>query len=185
MIAEEMCGIVEMDEIDVVDVLVDLNSVDELIRRAAYQILLDAGEEVIPALVEQFDRISGAARLSTIRVFGEIGHPGAVDTLLAVMRSNDPGEYFLASSLAAQSLGRIGGSAAVQGLLETLETERAGVRRMAVVVLGTIGDGEAVPGLHAALDDDDQKVRELAARSLEQIGTPRALAVLDAWRNDS
>jgi HEAT repeat protein len=171
-----------MDDYDVVDVLIDLNSYDELIRRAAYQILLDAGEEIIPALVEQFDRISGAARLSTIRVFGEIGHPDAVDILLEVMRSDDPQEYFLASSLAAQSLGRIGGAAAVEGLLETLETERAGVRRMAAVVLGTIGDSRAVPGLHSALEDEDHKVRQLAARSLERIGTPRAIALLDAWR---
>jgi HEAT repeat protein len=174
-----------MDDYDVVDVLVDLNSYDELIRRAAYQLLVDAGEAVIPALVEQFDQISGAARLITIRVFGEIGHPGAVDTLLAIMRSDDPQEYFLASSLAAQSLGRIGGTAAVEGLLETLETGRVGVRRMAAVVLGTIGDSQAVPGLHAALDDGDHKVRELAARSLERIGTPRAFALLDAWRSGS
>lgn len=177
-------GYMDMVEFDVVEMLIDLNSYDELIRNAAYQMLVDAGEEIVPELVEQFERISGAARLSTIRVFGEIGHPHAVDTLLEVMRSDDPQEYFMASSLAAQSLGRIGGSAAVRGLLETLETERVGVRRMAVVVLGNIGDGEAVPGLHAALGDDDQKVRELAARSLERIGTPHALAVLDAWRNN-
>jgi HEAT repeat protein len=174
-----------MNDFDVVEVLIDLNSYDELIRQAAYQLLLDAGEEIVPALVEQFDQIGGAARLSTIRVLGEIGHPHAVDTLLEVMCSDDPQEYFMASSLAAQSLGRIGGATAVQGLLETLETERAGVRRMAAVVLGNIGDGEAVPGLHAALGDDDEKVRELAARSLERIGTPHALAVLDAWRTNA
>jgi HEAT repeat protein len=171
-----------MEDFDVVDVLVDLNSYDEVIRRAAYQSLLDAGDEIIPVLVEQFDRISGAARLSTIQVFGEIGHPDAVDTLLEIMRSSDPTEYFLASSLAAQALGRIGGAAVVEGLLETLETERAGVRRMAALVLGTIGDSQAVSGLHAALDDGDPKVRELAARSLERIGTPRAIAILDARR---
>ena len=164
------------------DLLVDLNSSDPLIRRIAYRALLEAGEEAVAALVEEFDRISGAARLHVLRAFGEIGHPRAVPLLLEVMRSRDPQEYFMASSLAAKSLGQIGDRTAVEGLLTLLSDERTGLRRMAALVLGSIGDERAVPGLAQALHDRDRGVQRLAARALNQIGTPRAIALVEVWR---
>jgi HEAT repeat protein len=168
---------------DLWDLLIDLNHLDDGTRAAAFNTLVGLGQEVVPALVEDFDRISGAARLSVIRAFGAIRDPRAVPLLLDLVQSDDPNEYLFASSLAAKALGQIGDPTASEGLVSLLTHDRSGPRRMAVVVLGNIGDHKAVTGLIGALRDTDPQTRVFAARSLEQIGTPQAIAAVAAWRD--
>jgi HEAT repeat protein len=165
------------------DLLIDLNHMDQDMRNAAFDTLVGMGADVVPELLDRFGEISGAARLSVIRAFGALRDPRAVSLLLELMQSEDPNEYIFVSSLAAKSLGQIGDSTAVDGLVNLLLHERSGPRRMAVVVLGTIGDHRAVGGLVGALRDSDPQTRVYAARSLEQIGTPPAIAAVAAWRD--
>jgi len=168
---------------DLWDLLLDLNHLDKNTRSAAYESLVGLGGDIVPALVDGFGEISGAARLSVVRAFGALRDPRAVPLLLELVQSDDPNEYIFVSSLAAKSLGQIGDPTAVEGLVNLLLHERSGPRRMAVVVLGSIGDHRAVPGLIGALRDADPQTRVFAARSLEQIGTPQALAAVTAWRD--
>jgi HEAT repeat protein len=167
---------------DLNDVLIDLNHLDQPVREGAYRALVDLGGDIVPDLVNEFNRISGAARLSVIRAFGEIRDPRAVPLLLELIQSDDLNEYIFVSSLSAKALGQIGDKTAVSGLIALLEHERNGPRRMAVVVLGNIGSAEAVPGLISALRGPDPQTRSFAARSLEQIGTPQAFAALSVWK---
>jgi HEAT repeat protein len=161
------------------DLLADLNHADEQTRRQAFEALTARGEAVVPALIEGFGQIRGMARLSVVRALGVIGDERAVPLLLDLMLSDDPGEYVFISSMAAKSLGQIGGLTAVEGLTAMLKQVRTGPRRMAALVLGRIGDQRAVPGLSAALHDPDPITRRLAAEALTLIGTPEALAALD------
>lgn len=179
------------DPYDLSDLLLDLNHLDDLIRKAAYASLVALGPEAVPHLVADFDRIGGVARLSVIRALGEIADPRAVPLLLELMVDDSPDELLFVTSLAARALGQIADPTAVAGLVALLDHKRTGPRRMAVTVLGTIGERDqqaalpAVPGLIGALRDSDPRISSLAARSLEQIGTPQAIAALAVWREQA
>jgi len=161
------------------DLIIDLNSADDLIRKAAYVQLVDMGEDAVEELIDLYPKVNGGARLQVLRIFGEIGDTRAAPLLRNVVTDDHPEQYLLASSFAAKALSQIGDPRAVVPLLES---NSVGARRMAALVLGNIGDQSAVPELAGALHDDDTRVSSLAARALEQIGSPGALAVLDAWR---
>lgn len=168
--------------IDLFDVIVDLNSYDKLIVNAAYSTLLDAGEDIVPELIDEFERIDGSARFHVVRAFGEIGDSRAVPLLLEVMETRNPETYFMLPSLAAKALGQINDDTALEGLVSRMGRHHAyGVRRMAVRVLGRFKEHPgAVDALNQALDDADEQVRAIAVESLHRIATPHAYAVLDA-----
>lgn len=166
---------------DLYDLILDLNSVDNLIREAAYGQLLDLGGEIVPDLVEMFPDIAGAARLLVIRAFGEIGHLDAAPLLAELVTTDDPHEYLFVASLAARSLGQIG---AIETLAGLLDHRRSGPRRMAATVLKNLCDERATPALIRALRDEDSVVRAISRVALECIGTPQAWAALDAHRAD-
>lgn len=168
-------------DFDLFELIVDLNSVDELIRKAAFTQIVDLGEDAVPELLELFPTVRGNARLQLISAFGEIGDPRAAAALREVVANQDLQEYLFASSLAAKALRAIGDPREV---VQLLEDNRPGTRRMAAVVLGNIGDASAVPELVGALDDKDRKVADYAAKALEKIGSPGAMAALEAWRGE-
>ncbi len=167
-------------DIDLFELIIDLNNMDELIRKAAFATLVELGAEAVPELLEMFPTVRGNARLQLLTVFGEIGDPRAAALLREVVANHaDAQEYLFASSLAAKALRTIGDPREVVPLLDE---DRAGTRRMAAVVLGNIGDASAVPELVNALNDEDKHVAKYAARALEKIGSPGALAALEARR---
>ncbi len=162
-----------------------LHSAEDGKHREAYAGLLALGRAAVPDLVAAFPGTRGRARLSVIRLLGDLGDARAVRLLVTLARSRDAQEYLFVSSLAVRALGHIGGQAgpaaeqAVAALVEMLEDRGStGTRRMAALVLGTLTDPGAVPALTAALADDDRDVRALAARSLGQIGAERAVPAL-------
>lgn len=168
-------------DFDLFELIVDLNSVDKLIRKAAFTTLVDLGEDAVPDLLDLFPTVRGNARLQLITAFGEIGDTRAAPVLREIVANQDTQEYLFASSMAAKALRNIGDPREVVPLLSE---ERPGTRRMAAVVLGNIGDASAVPELAEALSDKDSKVITYAARALEQIGSPGAMAALEAWRGE-
>ncbi len=168
--------------IPITELLEKLNSLDKLTREAAFEALVAYGSEALPFLLEHFEHIEGAARLSVVRAFGEIGDPRAVPLLLELMCGDDPGEYLYVASFAAKALGQIADATAVQALLDALNHENPRPRQMAALILGKIGDERVVPALSDALRDPDPKTRELAMRALKQIATPKALAAVEAAR---
>lgn len=79
---------------------------------------------------------------------------------------------------AAEELGKIGDSRAVEPLLNTLHDEHKDVRKKACVALGKIGDRRAVEPLIEVLKDDDMFVSIEAAKALSEIGGDRAVEAL-------
>ena len=167
------------EQIDLSELIVDLNSTEELIRATAYTVLVEQGAEAATELVGMFPQISRPARLHVIRALGEIGHPVASPLLSDLVRTEDPQEYLFVSSLAAKALGQIGD---VDALLALLADERGGPRRMAATVLGNMAHPAAVPHLKHALRHEDPPMQKIAAKALGRIGTPEAIAAVDAWR---
>jgi hypothetical protein len=70
---------------------------------------------------------------------------------------------------AADTLGRIGNTRAVEPLIEALKDENYAVRGWAALALGRMGDTRAVEPLTEALKDKDDRVVHLAAEALEKL----------------
>ena len=85
---------------------------------------------------------------------------------------------------AAEALGKIGDSQAVEPLIAALKDEDWYVRKYAVEALGKIGESRTVKPLIAALKDLEQDVREAAVEALGKIGDSRAVEPLIAALKD-
>jgi len=86
---------------------------------------------------------------------------------------------------AAESLGRIGGSSAVDALIGTLKdggwiglptgegksgNKKVWVRQKAIEALAKIGDARAVAPITEALGDKQEAVRQAAQKALQRLG---------------
>ena len=108
--------------------------------------------------------------------------PKTVDTLITVLKDGDDSSRYSA----AESLGKIGGSKAVDALITAFNDERNyfDIRYKAVEALIKIGDPKAVGALITALKDDDPYVQGLAAAALGVIGDPKAVGALTLKDDD-
>ncbi len=80
--------------------------------------------------------------------------------------------------IAANALGKIGDSRAVESLAKLLKDKNVDIRKQATVALGKIGDPRAVEPLVQLLEDKDDDVRTLAGGALGKIGAPRTVELL-------
>jgi len=158
--------------------------------------------EPLIAFLDDYDYDTRDSRSHSMLALGEIGDARAVEPLLASLNTifdddyktacdalrllNPTIEVFLAAledfesenswkvrSFAAEMLGEIGDTRAVEVLIASLENENEDspvVRATAANALGEIGDSSAVKPLIAALKDEDGSVRHQAAVSLENNG---------------
>jgi HEAT repeat protein len=85
---------------------------------------------------------------------------------------------------AAEVLGQIGDTRAVEPLIAALKDEDSFVRWQAAEALGQIGDTRAVEPLIAALKDESKQVRGPAAEALRRIGDARTVESLIAALKD-
>ena len=91
---------------------------------------------------------------------------GDTRELTKALRHKDPDMRLKA----AAALGRVGGTDAVQALIDTLETDPMGsVRFFAAESLGKIAGKEAIPPLTMALDNHKENVHQAAAQALGEI----------------
>ncbi|MDX9863427.1 MAG: HEAT repeat domain-containing protein [Anaerolineaceae bacterium] len=96
----------------------------------------------------------------------ELENQGDARELSKVLRHKDPDMRLKA----AAALGRVGGAAAVQVLIETLESDPMGsVRFFAADSLGKIAGKEAIAPLTRALDNHKENVHQAAAQALGEI----------------
>lgn len=137
-------------------------------------------------------------RSSIVFYLGEIGDPAAVEPLMNLLRTENPGSRLQQRSV--EALTKIGEPAVVP-LIEALEDQSEGVRQVvatalgkfhdprvvqpliralgdkhwptrkgAATALGKIGDGSAVKPLLGALEDETEWVREAVVKALDQLG---------------
>lgn len=113
------------------------------------------------------------ALIRQISDLGEAGAP-AVPALIITLSDSD----VIIRESAADALGNIGDSRAVQPLVTALSDPNLEFRYLAIFALGQIGDSQATEPLISVLADPVSFVRYLAARALGQIADPRAIAPL-------
>jgi predicted RNA-binding protein with PIN domain len=106
-----------------------------------------------------------------------------LDTAVWIERlyGDDLGE----AARAARWLGRFGGAAAQEPLLDALSHRAGQVRAAALLGLADLSDRRAIPAIAGRLDrDESTMVREAAAQALGRLGGPAAVAALQAAQAD-
>ena len=90
--------------------------------------------------------------------------------LVAALRDSDDGVRWNA----AESLGKLGSTEAVDALMAVINDSEEGVRVAAIDSLGSLGDPRAVQRLIVALRSSTKRVRWHAASALANFSTPEA-----------
>ncbi len=140
----------------------------------------DKNRKAVPALVELLQDENADVRLAAINALETIGHPASADPLVsALSRSIKNTDTGLAAEHEAigRALASVG-TAAVQPLIQALESGEKETRRRAAITLGVIKDAAAIESLAGKLEDSRSEVRKAAAISLGQIGEARAVGAL-------
>jgi len=173
-----------MDLRDRENILDDLRSTDEEVRRLAVERLptLPAAEGV-PCLVEHLGDSSWRVRKAAIERLSEL--PQADRAISLLVESLSDGDNPGRRNAALDALIRCGG-AAVPPLLEACLDSDVDVRKQVVDALGGIGDPRAAGRLVELLADPDPNVRGAAADALGQVGDEAVRAdLLRAAREDA
>ena len=146
------------------------------------RLLLDAGAGSDRDLIE--DRSKAIeVRASACWFAGRARLADATSAMIGALEDEHPA----LREAAAEALGYVGGSAAVQPLLHTLhETTNLAVRVASVYALGMIGDQRAIDPLISLLGDTNEppRARGMAAEKLGEFGDDRALDPLRAALQD-
>jgi HEAT repeat protein len=103
--------------------------------------------------------------------------PGVQDPVVAYLSAlADP--HWKTRWQAAQALGELGDSRAIEPLMAALEDDNQWVRIVAVEALGLLGAQEATEYLISSLEDDSMWVRRASVVALGQVGDARAVEPL-------
>lgn len=146
---------------------------------AAIQVLSQSGgklaSDALIALIED-DAIDSETTAKAVTALGAVKDRSTVGAIAKITKQKKDESVAIA---AAGALGQIGGSEAVNHLIEALSDERLMVRRAAVTALGTMNtQGAAVPALTKALADPDDATANAAVSALTRMPT---MSALDAY----
>ena len=137
----------------------------------ATQVLLQLGEEVVPALLEAAEREPTSGRREQLhRILIAVGEK-TLPTLLEAMEGRDPGRARSAIRIAGESQN----PGAVPRLAEILIGEDEALREEAGKALVRIGDSSALEVLISMLDNDIDGLPALAAHCLAASASARAV----------
>jgi HEAT repeat protein len=169
--------------------------------------LSDLGPDAIPYLIKIFNEYR-ELRVDAVMALGDIGGPAAVEFLSKILNAKRssprcegcgyaPIEFYI-----AQSLGKIGDSAAIPALADFLRDPASRMdvngRQSVIDALGEIGDPAAIPILREVINSwapggvmteeasDDQRDFELydVMNALQDIGTEEARDLIRGLQND-
>jgi HEAT repeat protein len=157
------------------------NRLEDLIDRAcapgalasvrATQVLLQLGEEVVPALLEAVERESDTGRRGRLHAILIAMGEKTLPALLEVMKDAEPGRAKSAIRIAGESQN----PDAISRLAEILVGGNPVLREEAAKALVRIGDPSAIEVLISALNSDIDGVPALAADCLATSANPRAV----------
>jgi len=139
-------------------------------------VMSEVTQRAIPMLTEKLGSRSAGVQNTAKLVLSTIGPLAVPDLIRALSHAEDDQHQ----ALAAETLGRIGASAAsaVSPLNQALSSKHLHVRRLAAEALGRMGSASepAVTNLLQMLADESLAVRGVAAKALAQIESAIALA---------
>ena len=170
-----------MDSRDRESIALDLESMDEEVRRLAVERLtLLPSAEAIPILVERLGDSSWRVRKAAIdRLAGSVESSEATRRLVAALGDGDNTNR---RNAALEALMRCG-SKAIPILVEASHDPDVDVRKQVVDALGGIGDESAAGRLMEMLGDPDPNVRGAAADALGAMGSSSSVSSLLAMAN--
>ncbi len=121
-------------------------------------------------------------REDAIRALGDPAYKGDAAVIQALAKAAldnaESARAYRLRQFAAQALGVVGDSSAVQSLTFALEDENSMVKTSAAESLGKIGDAAALPALLIALKDKNADVRQTAILALSAIDSAQASAFI-------
>ena len=138
-------------------------------RNSAIDLLIAAGRDAIPFLIDAFATSNHDVRKFIIDVIGEISDQRALPLLLGALKDED--ENVKAS--AVEHLGRLKEPSVVDALIEILQGDDLWTAYPAADALGKICDRRAIPALLKALEN--KTLREPALRALASFADPDTL----------
>lgn len=162
------------------DLLNDLISGDETRAEEAVSLLVDLGEEAVPALLDLTHSSDADQRWWGLRVLAQSPHASRKTEWL-VPFLNDPAADM--RQCAALGLSIRPDESAIQPLVRALSDEDTLVSNLAVKALVKIGNA-AVPSLIENVKSGSQSSRILALRALVEIRDHRAIPVMMQVMNE-
>jgi HEAT repeat protein len=167
-----------------VDMLFVMASSGELKYRGMVQSAIDSiiamGAAAVPGLIEKYKTKDARENHTINKILVGIGKDG-VKYLVKSLSLNNPEQV----SRVCRSLGEIGDSAAVDGLINVAIHPDWRVRSGACVALGKIGDNKANEAALQLLSDTNEIVRKSAAVSCRRLKNEEAIPVLVHTLGDS
>ncbi len=161
------------NSVDVLQSLLsDLASGDETRAERAVPVLIEIGDDAIPALLELTRSPEADSRWWALRVLAQSPH-SHTGWLVPFLDDSDPG----VRQCAALGLMQKPDEAAIQSLVRALNDADAMVCNLAANALIKIGK-PAVPPLIEAVTHESQSVRIHVLRALAEIRDPRAIPVM-------
>ena len=174
------------------ELIVELDSVEAVVRARAACALRDLGDRAADALTPLVKLLADGSPVEgsvcTRRWWrggsNDLTSPGeqAAAALAAIgSRAFQPvvtalkSDAWIARRNAAWALGALDDERAAPALIDTLRDREAAVREQAAWALGAIDTPDAVPALLTTLKDGDAKVRRQSAWALGAIDDPRAV----------
>jgi HEAT repeat protein len=170
------------DERDRENVLRDLESLDEEVRRLAVErIEVLSASHVVPILVDRIGDQSWRVRKAAVERLVAWSDTDAVASALitALGDGENPGRRNAAVEALIHQ-----GSSVIPHLIAAMEDEDEDVRKFVADAMAGIGDDRTVEVLVAHLDDSDANVRAAAADALGAVGGTEAVRALCAAATD-
>jgi HEAT repeat protein len=185
----------------VVPLVAALKDNDDDVQREAAEALGELGEPAVAPLIAALEDDDWWVRSGATRALRKLGDTRAVEPLIAALRDEQElvrqdavlalGQIWQLPDLtrlgsndrsvrrkAAETLGKLRDTRAVEPLIAALKDKDKGVRRKAAEALGKLQGVQAVEPLIAALKDEHELVRQVALRALGQIWQLPRLAEL-------
>jgi len=141
--------------------------------------IAEMGKAAVPRLIELYATKDARERHTINDILVKIGSP-AVPVLVESLSLDDP---WVVSRL-AYSLGNIGDSSAVEGIIGVAYHEDWNVRSSSAGALGKIGDTDANETVIRLLDDENEIVRKSAAVAAGKLAIEKAIPELVGMLGD-
>nr|VFJ70466.1 MAG: HEAT repeat [Candidatus Kentron sp. FW] len=134
--------------------------------------LPDWAKTALPMLL---DNPEDGTRAETLRCIGKLRDGSRLDRIVQILQE-DP--YYWARACAAEALGELGATVAVEPLIVALDDESEWVRKKAARALGQLKAPQALHSLIKATSDPDDRVLSFACEALGELGDKAAIPAL-------
>ncbi|PKL43819.1 MAG: hypothetical protein CVV41_08635 [Candidatus Riflebacteria bacterium HGW-Riflebacteria-1] len=148
----------------------NLGKFDEHVNYWIRKSLTSFGNEARPHVTVLLQSKSEEIRRQAILSLGQIGKHSDSEAVQSHLKD----EYWPARIAAAETLGKLADTSAVNPLIEALEDEDEDLAMAAIISLGKIGDERAVPGLLSTLQRESWALKFQAIKILGEMRVNRA-----------